>query len=534
MKRFDLLFFYFLFLTLWCGPTWRCSAQPRLEKRYEQKHEGRDQDFLVISMKETGLALVREKNKSNDGKNVWDLIVVDSALQEKWVTELAIEYKFSLIGHDYNGGNLYLLYRHGESNSGELSILKINPRSQETLRYSIRQEIDFRLTHFSVMGDKAIFGGYISKEPLVTIFDFKDNTNKIVPGFFHSNCELLDVRVNGNNTFNTLLVERGARSKKKLILKTFDPGGTQLLDDEVEMEKEKIILTGITSSLVRDEMVIVGTWGTNNTKQACGFYSITVDPFNDQQPTFYDFAQLDEFLNFLKPRRVEKIKAKEMRRRELNKLPDFRAYVNTVRIEEGPAGFTLLAEVYSTSSSNNNRYNYYSPFSNPYYGYSPYGYNPYYSNRYYSPYSYPNPNSFTDQNNKKILHSVIALFDSAGILRHDVGFHLEENKSSTAEQESDFIAINGKVSVAYKSHKEVFVKTHLWQESESEIDTVKIKLENPNETIRSEEDTNENSGLRFWYGKNFYTWGYQNIRSFDKSADDRNRFVFYINKIHVD
>jgi hypothetical protein len=104
------------------------TAQFKQTHRFELKQKGSDEYFSMISLKEEGLALLRERNKYEDGKQLWELIFLDTALQQKASLDLPIEQRHPLIGYEYNPGHLYLLYRTGETNKNSLEVIVLNTR----------------------------------------------------------------------------------------------------------------------------------------------------------------------------------------------------------------------------------------------------------------------------------------------------------------------------------------------------------------------------------------------------------------------
>lgn len=506
------------------------SAQVEQVARYEKDVKENGNDFLVVNMREQGLALLREKDKFNNGNRVWEFITLDTSLAETWNTEFEISNRLNLVGHDYVDGKLYYLFRQLENNSNELELYSVNLRLQDFSTYTIKQELDFQLTEFSMMGDFALFGGYMNKQPLVTLYDLHEKSNRIVPGFFNSNVELLDLQPNSNNTFNVLLAERTSKEKRKLILKTMDVAGTLLMDDEVELESNKYILAAQTSALVRDEMMVIGTWtSSSGVRQASGFFTLQVDPFTQQTPRYYDFSEFDQFLNFLKPRKIIKIKNSAQARRNTGKLPDYKTYVNPVRIEETSAGFTLLAEVYQPGATTQNFRNtpYYTPFGmgNPYF--NPYGFNPYY-NPYYNPYRTPF-NSNIEPDESRVLHSSVIQFDASGKYVADVGFKMDQMKTSSLDHASDFYQYSDQTTILYKREKHVRQAVYDKEGALVHTDTVAVHLSVPTEEIRHE--TNHDGLVRHWYRGNFFVWGYHTLADQAKRWDDRNRYLFYVHKL---
>lgn len=498
-------------------------AQVSQPARYEKEQKNSYRDFTVISMGEEGIGLIRDKQKYEHGDNLWEVILLDSALKESWTKDLSVENRYNLIGHDYRDKNLYFLFRVGETDQGKLKVIKVDVVNHQTEEHNYEPELAIRPTHFNITENQVIFAGYVNNEPTVLLFSLDTDQAKLVPGLILANSELLDVRVNVNNTFNVLISERQSKTKKKLVAKTFDKSGAMLLDDIIEIEPERSILTGFTSTLMRDELMIIGTWGEGVMKQAAGIYTVLVDPYNEQKINYYDFAQLTHFLDYLSPKRAAKTKEKSDKRRALGKIPEYKTYILPARIEETKEGFLFYAEAYYASTSlNNNRWGPSSP-------YNPYGYTyPY--RLYSSPYNYGYPYSSgnSSSNETKMLHASLSLFDAKGNLVADHGFKLDEIKIPSAEQVSDFIYTPTKSTIIFTKEKELHMQV-------SQIDGVSlineklpIQLKSPTETIRSEDvDTAE---VRFWYKNFLYLFGYQTI----KNPEHSNRDVFYINKLKVE
>jgi hypothetical protein len=490
--------------------------------RYEREQKSSDNSWTIISLREKGLALVRDQDKFQDGQKLFEVVVLDTMLNEQAAISVSLPPRMKLIGYDYSGGNFfYILFRGGEMDIGDLHLVEIRTDTHEVLRHDIKNEFNFKLTHFSVVDRNMILGGYVSREPAVLLFDIVHDQRKVIPGFFTANTELLDLRVNENNTFNTLVTNRTAHSKKTLLLRTFDKSGVQLLEDEVEIDQDKTILSGLTSSLIRDELFIAGTYSIGNGKMAAGFFAVLVDPFHEQAIRYYDFAELNHFLDFINPKRAERIKSAARRDREHGRAPEFRSNVTSVRLDERPSGFYLLAETFTTTTSS-------SPY--PYQGYSPYSpygmynYSPF-SNRFYnSPYNYQSQPYSSDVN---IQSSSVIAFAPDGRLEWDHCLKLKDVHRPALEQSSDFWCNNSKIVISNKRESELFVKAR-FKNDETSGDTLKIMQRTPEEIVRDE--TREDGGVRFWFGSQMYLWGYQTVRDPLQPVDDRVRSVFYIIK----
>lgn len=506
------------------------TAQFKQTHRFEMKQKGSDEYFSIISLKEEGLALLRERNKYEDGKQLWELIFLDTALQQKASLDLAIEQRHPLIGHEYNPGHLYLLYRTGETNKNSLEVIVFNTReAKEEKRYEIKPELDFKLTHFSIVGSNIVMGGYVGNEPAVLLYDMNDSQIKVVPGFFQKENELVDLRVNQNQTFNAVIIDRSTRTERKLVFRTFDETGKLLLEDVVPIGDDRSLQTSITSTLEREDLMVLGTWGERQGKQSVGFFALSVDPFKEQKLNFMSFGELEHFTDHLNPKRAQRIKENTREDVLEGRTPSFSAYVMPFKIEEHKEGFLLLAEVYTPSSTVSPYYN--SPYSTPNY-YNPYYYNPYGSGYYpgmrmYRPYY---GNNVKNADEIKTYSSVLVAFDATGKPRWDQSIKLDEIKRPSLDQVADYYYANPNVYFVYKKESDLMVKTIAISDGSAEEVTEKIMLKEPHEEIRNEKE--EEGGVRHWVGNSFYIWGYQTVRN-AQNKDDRNRDVFYINKAVV-
>ncbi|HEY0740638.1 MAG TPA: hypothetical protein VGD40_04215 [Chryseosolibacter sp.] len=507
------------------------DAQLQQTHRFEKKQRMNDEYFSIIPLKEDGLALLREQNDYEDGRQLWECLLLDSTLTERKALTLPIEPRYPLIGYEYIDNRLYLLFRMGEHTKNNLELIDIDlAQGVEAKRYEIKPELDFRITHFNKVGSSMILGGYVSNEPALLIYKMQDNQIKVVPGFFQKDNELVDVRVNQNSTFNAVIIDRSTRSERKLIFKTFDEDGKLLLDDVVPIEDDRTLQSSISSTLEREDLMVLGTWGDRTGKQSSGFFTLPVDPFSDQKINYITFGQLEHFTDYMNPKRAARIRQNAKDAAVEGRKPNFTAYVMPYRLQESKEGYLMLAEVYHPASSSNPYFN--SPYNNPY-AMNPYMYNPFWGYypgmRMYRPaYGYGNNNRNPDD--IKAYASIVVAFDAQGKPKWDQSLSLDEMKKPSLEQVSDYYFGEKNVVILYKKESELKAKTIEIRNGEAKELTEKIKLNEAEDEIRHEREFED--GVKFWYGNSFYAWGYHTVRNVH-NKEDRTRDVFYINKVVV-
>lgn len=495
--------------------------------RFEKEVKPSQADLTVISLKEEGLAIIHDLNKYNQGKRKWELEVLDTTLNSTWTSELELDTRLALVGYEYSPGHLYLLFREGEADLYSLALVNFSLKDHLYQADRIRFEFNFKLTHFTVAGASAIFGGYVSNEPAVLLYNQSSDKPKVLPGLFIKDIALLDIRTNQNQSFNVLLAEQKSLDKKSLVVRTYDQDGNLLIDDVIDFDHRYSVLSALTSSLELDELMILGTYGESNERQALGLFSVVVDPFSEQTVNYIDFAMLQHSLDFLPPAKAAKVKEKAQRQKTLSHLPDFKAYVTPVRIEERSNGYYLLAEMYSQSSSMD-AYPFSPYYYSPSYGYYGNGLSPF-SSRNYSSYNAPYPYSPSRTPSVSMVQTMVIQFGMNGQILRDMSLKLDDVKQPMLDQVGDFSIAGDSVMIAYKKKSEIFHASMSGDvEDKPEASLTKIKLKEPYDALRNDDD--EEGSLRFWYGSQFFVWGFQTIKNITKEGH-QSRHVFYVNRI---
>jgi hypothetical protein len=493
--------------------------------RYERSQRNSDHYFHVVPLKEEGLALFRNRDKYKNGKQLWELVFIDTTLHETKSYELEIDDRHKLSGYEVIPGHVYFLYRTGDTPKSDFELIETTAADGEVRRFDIKPDLDFKLTHFSKAGDYFVFGGYVNNEPAIFLYNLTNGLIKVLPGFFQKDTELIDLRVNQNYTFNVVMIDRGTRGERKLTFRTFDDKGELLLEDIVPIDENKSLQTGITSTLEREDLLVFGNWGEKNSKQSKGFFSLPIDPFADQKIQYVNFGSLNHFLDYLSPKRAQRLKEATKEDEDAGKIPSFSAYVMPYKITETKDGYLMLAEVYSPNASVNPYYS--SPYYyNPYYYGPAMGYGSYYRMRPYQPYPYNTTKSTTEINTHA---TVLVAYDGKGKLLWDYSAKLDQIDMPSTEQATDFCMVNNKVIFLYKKEYTLKFKSIGIKDDQTADISEEVKPLEVSDEIRSEKETE--GGVRYWYGNTFYVWGYQTIRNTTK--EDRVRDVFYINKVNA-
>ncbi len=501
----------------------RSYAQLRQAYRLEIPGKAADKPYDIISMGTEGLALVRDLQKFAQGNKKWQVDLVDTTLTKYWSTELDLDTRLNLVGFEHVPGTLYLLFRESQTTYLNFQLAVLDFRRSTNQLDKVRFDLNFQLTHFTVAGTTALFGGYINSEAAILLYDHTSDHPKVLPGLFTKDISLLDLRANSNNSFNVLLLEKRRADHQRLLLRTYDPEGNLLLEDVVDVDERYKIRSGMTSRLIHDELMIAGTYGEGNANDALGFYSLVADPFRDQPIVYTDLGSIPHFLDYLPEKKARKVQSKIAREKSQGKVPNFKASLLPIRLEEIGTSYFLFAEVFHPPS----HVNYY-PYGNPawnslYYPYSSAGY-PNRSGIYDNPY-YPEA---TRNSEVKMIESLVLRFSSPTAMPEGATLKFDDVRRPILDQTGDFILRKDSILLAYK------YKTDIVYQSESSDPVIRptpekttVQLLQPEDVLKDEEDE---GGLRFWFGHHFYAWGYRRVKA-TLNNEVESRYVFYVNRL---
>src|SRR5690554_3280059 len=95
-------------------------AQLQQTERYEKEFKYSDGVFSIISLGEEGIFLIRDRDKFEGGKKIWEAIHLDANLKEKKTISLPMETRNRLIGYERSPGQVLLLYRQGDTEKNNI------------------------------------------------------------------------------------------------------------------------------------------------------------------------------------------------------------------------------------------------------------------------------------------------------------------------------------------------------------------------------------------------------------------------------
>lgn len=490
--------------------------------RYEREHNFGDNDFIIVSAEKHGIILLREINKFITEKgDRWEIIHLDTTLNEYRDYEVKVENSMSLVGYEFNNGIFYLLFQQDYSSRGNWEVKSISLQSGEILAYTIENELDIELSHFSISGKSVVLGGEVASKPTIVLYSFKEKSVEVLPGFYRDETKLVELKSNRNNTFNVVLLDKSqATSENILSVKIFSDDGIELLTASASFGRDIKVQTGTVNELKTSDLIVAGTYGDRGSKLSKGFYFINLQPGSKNTPVFTSFTQLQNIFNYLNDRRKNRIK-RRIKESTQGDPYEYRLTLAVWDMFEDENSYTLFAEVIDPQYGSVNRPTTYYPMP---------GYNPWFmpSRSYYR-----NVYSFSDHDeiiSAKYKEAILVSFDKNGKLRWDKALPYKENIE--LEGITEHAAANSwknNFSIVYKTDKEEFhVSNYINDKTIISDSLMTVKLSDETDELKFDEDRGR---AVYWYNNNYYIWGYAKIQS----RVTRNRkTVFYINKLSID
>lgn len=477
------------------------NAQVEQTDRYELPIH--NNAYEVTSLEEGGLLLHRQLSSAL--LQQYEVIKLDTAYQQQWQGFIPIDNNFSVSHTRFFKSQFCLLFK--SSNFYDFRFISIDEKTGKYAHYQFRNYIPFIPTEFEVNDNAAIIGGYYNKVPIIIFFDLQTLKLKILPGLFSEIGQLEQIKVYDDNTFDVLLCARYFNREKTIWLKSYSPEGEFINQTVLPAEGNKNLLFGRILRTPENMKIIAGVYGNRNSEYSKGLFVASVDPFGEKQLRYYNFADLENFFAYMKPRQEERVKGRINRRKLKGKNNRFNYRMLVHELIPYQDQFILLGEAfypkYQTVSRSSSGF-FYAPRSSSSYA--------------------------TDQvfDGYRYTHATVLGFDSNGRLLWDNSFEINDVKTFHKEQFVKLKAHNTNITLLYLYNNQLRTKVINGRT------VVEGKSVEPIKTLfagdKSSETTTLNR-LEYWYGEYLIAYGIQDIVNVSSAGDRTTRSVFFVNKL---
>jgi len=420
-------------------------------------------------------------------------------LKQIWRQEFKQDVKYRPLQTYNNEHFVYYLFQEYDTDRFQFLRLHLDDGVIETFEGTLLDQFDIQ--HFKVMGGQAYVGGYHHSRPVVMSFSFFDHSTKVLPGMYVNHMELSGLEIDeGRQEVNVLVHSNKHHCRFSIRTYAYD---SKLLRT-IDFDKAKYtLITGKLLPVSQNESLLVGNYSTDCTPYSQGIY-ITRIHHGDQVDAsdeavknlqYIEFSQLQNFFNYLKPHRQQKLLARALKKKEEGKDFKFHYRLLVHDLQPTPDGLTLVAEVYYPQYRGNTlAYGGYLRGGSRYDGY-------------------------------RYTHAFVCGFDLQGKLLWDNCFPIKELLSPELTEMVQVSLQDDRMVLAYPNDGEI--NTEVIQGNKVLKETEKFKLQTNAEDEKITFSSQEN--LMAWYGRHFIAYGFQKIAPTRNYASQRE--VFYLNKL---
>lgn len=483
-----------------CAGAMISEVQAQLEQslRLEFKvSQAFDEYFDVTPLDKEGL-LVTQRKEEYYGNEKWSFFRFDSLLKQQWTAEYKLSYELHPIKTYHNQNYLFWLLQ--ETDSDKLTVLRVDLHNGEieTFKGDLLTRAD--IVHFKVLGNTAFIGGYHHSRPVVMAFSFFDKSIKALPYLYTTNTEISNIELDEQRNQLNVLLYTIKRGDCQFTIKTYSYEGKLLKTTTMPFEDNNGLISGKILPLDETSSLIVGNYAQGCTQYSQGLYFSKIKDAEPEKLQWVDFSKLENFFNYLKPKRKQRVVEKISKRKEEGKEPKFRYRLLVHEVIKSNDEFILVAEVYYPVYKNGNMN--------------------------YGGIAARNPNREYD--GFRYTHAIVCGFDKGGNLLWDNCFALENVESIELLPMVQVSRRDGLLMMGYPKDGKITTEV---------IDRNKVVREKEVFTIKSADDNdrivdNERGLLTAWYDHYFLAYGYQKIGSEKWVGVPRE--VFYINRFSYD
>lgn len=475
--------------------------------RYELRLANHEPGFQ-ISPASQGLVLHRFVRANQ--LNFLELIRLDTAFNQLWEGSVEVGKNMIFVGAIPYDSQSYFLFHAVNANTFEL--LQMDQGNGRYRKYEIRSFIRFSATELQVTPRAVLIGGYFNRVPLVLYYDLTLHQSSILPGLLNEDGELTQIKVFDDGTFQVLISGRNYKKQKTIWIKNYQPDGSIINNYALEPEEDVGLIFGRSTRALNNMQILSGVYGHKNSEYSRGLFITSIDPTGLQQMKYYNFGDLQNFFNYMKARRSNRIKERIERRKIRGKKIRFNYRFLIHEVIEYKDQFIVLGEAFYPQYSSVNSSSYQGFFY-------PRAYN-------------GNPMMRGDQvfDGYRYTHAIIIGFDRNGNLLWDNSFEINDVKTFTLEQFVRFQVQDDKIVLLYLFDNQI--RTKIIRDDEvlegQTIDPIRLRFED-DIVVKERRNT---SHLNYWYDGNFYAYGVHEIENDSLDGATEKRRVFFINKIN--
>ena len=454
-----------------------------------------NEQFEVFSLGEEGILSVVRGDPFSSRNEQWQFVKYDSTLKAVWRNTYKLDFRYvPVMAHKAEHFGYWLF---AEPDTDRFLFLQLN-FSDGTLdihKGNLLSGVDVQ--QFKVIGSKALISGYYRSRPVVLVHSFFDHTTRVLPGLYEKNTEINNVDINEQDGYINVITYAYRKKNCVFEIKTYSYEG-KLLKKTTLSDPKNSFISGQIVPLNPDDSYLIGNYSVGCTPYSQGLYVTHIEHNEPAQPEFIEFSELQNFFNFMKPKRRQKMLDRIGKRKSLGKENRFRYRLLVHELIQTENEIVLVAEVYYPNQKST------TPvisggMTRPYVSRSIEGY--------------------------RYTHAIVCGFDRNGKFKWDNCITIKDLTSFDLQEMVQITRVDDYFVLAYPQEGEIH--TEVIRRDKVVVEGEKFKIETKQEGQKIL--NNEDGYLLPWYGQYFLAYGMQRLGT---SSIGQGREVFYVNKLN--
>ncbi|WP_400193719.1 hypothetical protein [Hymenobacter sp. B81] len=489
-----------LWIMLLLAPGAALRAQPTQPHRLELALDPDESAVHVLPLADTTLALLVERYPPSLARQQFSLLHYDRELQTRQEIKLPVPRDYEFAETCAELPYAYALFR-ADYTAAKLLLLRVDLQTGALRQYSFDTKTVDDIYHLEALDGKLFATVEVNGHLTVLHLDMEQEQFRLLASLYEPLPARLTFLADSVNKRLAFVLSESNGLRSRLQIKQLSAQGQLVGSQFVQAESERGLITAELSPGDTTSRLLTGTYTLRDPRYSQGLFATDLTPRGELRAPlrFYDFLTLKHFLDFMRPQRAERLRARSARRRAAGRPFRLHYRLLTHRLIPFQGGYVLVAEVYY-----------------PRYRYDSMGGFMLYSMRTFDGY--------------RSTQAVVCGFDSNGTLLWDNTFVLKNaERYDLAETVRLRPMPDGqRLAMAYLDDEQIRYK--IIDRTAPAPNDLQVPVQTNHEGQREKIVSTSREGILPWYGSRFLAYGYQRVRP-DRGD---NRLVFFVNTVAFD
>lgn len=477
------------------------SAQFSVSKRETTILENnRDDDFLLFSLKEKGLLLIKaDEPWKYAPKKQWIIILKDKNLNTVFETERSLPYVFTkeqFYFYDEKQNFYFLAEDEGKKN---FYVLKVDIEKKELSYFQGSPPVKFIFQDFIALDNHIFLVGSSNNKQVVLDFSLLDSKITVMPSFYNDEEDIESFHI--DKKYNSLYFSITNRQGKfcSMYIKPYSnllgfAPNHLIQKGKYKKESPKWSYTYSKDSQNR---LIFGIYSLDCARYAQGLFVSSFENSEEKKIRYYKFVDMRNFFEHLGEKRAEKMREKVKVRRQKGKDLLVSNYtLPNISVNKRNGEIIMSFEGYTSTNNNPNNNTYNSIYARSL------------QVRRYPYYGMPLPNNSLSKSIQRYNYGLVCAFDTNGRLTWNNTMNLDAIQDTEFRTHMEVGFLEDSTVLAYLDDKSIYSKMVHKKRTIKEIKEQEIVDLTPDEKVELIGEDN----FFHWYDNHYILWGIERSR----------------------